>query len=187
MPSREAGVDVPILVLSEQPVDDLPGLAAHGLTPTVTTLEAIEALAALRVRGLGVHLKIDTGMHRVGAHPVDAKALVGRASLPTVPGCGWTACTPTSQSPTRSMIRTPDASWTASTLRWPSCLRCPWCMSPTRRARWPIQVRAGPSCAPASRCTGISPGPGVDHLAAELRPVMTLEVTGLVRQASGRQ
>ena len=73
---REAGVDVPILVLSEQPIDDLPGLAAHGLTPTVATLEAIEALAALRVRGLGVHLKIDTGMHRVGAHPVDAKALV---------------------------------------------------------------------------------------------------------------
>ena len=49
---REAGVDVPILVLSEQPVDDLPNLAAHGLTPTVTTIEAIDALAALRVRGL---------------------------------------------------------------------------------------------------------------------------------------
>ena len=72
---RDAGIDVPILLLSEQPSDHAGTIVEHRLTPTVSTVEGIEVLATQRVRDLDVHLKIDTGMHRVGAAPSDAAGL----------------------------------------------------------------------------------------------------------------
>lgn len=65
---REAGVGAPVLLLSEPLVEDIPRLIEWELTPTVYSIGFVDALAAAG-ESLGVHLKIDTGMHRVGAAP----------------------------------------------------------------------------------------------------------------------
>ena len=54
--------------------------SAHGLTPVVYTVAGIDALAKAvadsgRATPLAVHLKVDTGMHRVGSTTDDAPAL----------------------------------------------------------------------------------------------------------------
>lgn len=73
---REAGIDAPVLLLSEPPDDAASEVVAQELTPTVYTAAGIEALgAAVADASLAVHLKVDTGMHRVGADPADAVAL----------------------------------------------------------------------------------------------------------------
>ena len=43
---REAGIDAPILLLSEQPPSRPALIVEHGLTPTVYTAEGVEALVA---------------------------------------------------------------------------------------------------------------------------------------------
>jgi alanine racemase len=66
---RDAGVSIPILVFGAQSVTDLGDVFDRGLTPTVSTPAAAEALAkAAASRGvkLACHLKIDTGMNRLG-------------------------------------------------------------------------------------------------------------------------
>ncbi|MFM7093595.1 MAG: alanine racemase [Actinomycetota bacterium] len=78
---REAGIDVPILIFSEQPVDDVDDIVRHRLTATVYRSEYVQALASAARRNGGmrvdVHVKVDTGMHRVGADPADVAALIG--------------------------------------------------------------------------------------------------------------
>jgi alanine racemase len=74
---REAGIHAPILVLSEPVPEAAPSVVGYGLTPVVYTLAGIDALAkAVADRGsherLRVHLKVDTGMHRVGCSADDA-------------------------------------------------------------------------------------------------------------------
>ena len=59
---REAGIDAPILVLSEPPPEMAPLVVRHRLTPTVFRRTFLDALAQERPDGLGVHLKIDTGV-----------------------------------------------------------------------------------------------------------------------------
>jgi len=66
---REAGVTIPILIFGALSVSDVSGVFTHGLTPTVSTPGAARALeAAAQSRGvrLTCHLKIDTGMNRLG-------------------------------------------------------------------------------------------------------------------------
>jgi alanine racemase len=66
---REAGVLRPILVFGALSVSDLSGVFDHNLTPTISTPSAARALqAAASARGVRVqcHLKIDTGMNRLG-------------------------------------------------------------------------------------------------------------------------
>ena len=66
---RRAGVGAEILVFGALSVSDLDGLAEFRLTPTISTPTAAAAVeAAARRRGvrLRYHLKIDTGMHRLG-------------------------------------------------------------------------------------------------------------------------
>jgi alanine racemase len=66
---REAGVTVPILVFGALSLSDVDGVFTHGLTPTVATPSAAVALeeaAARRGVRLGCHVKIDTGMNRLG-------------------------------------------------------------------------------------------------------------------------
>jgi alanine racemase len=76
---RAAGVDAPVLVLSEPPVDAMADAAAAGLTPTLYTPDGIDAAAAAGgAAGWEVQLKVDTGMHRVGCAPADAVALAER-------------------------------------------------------------------------------------------------------------
>ena len=66
---REAGVRIPILVFGALSVSALDGLFTHDLTPTISTpsaAQALEAAAARHGRRLHCHLKIDTGMNRLG-------------------------------------------------------------------------------------------------------------------------
>jgi len=66
---REAGVRLPILVFGALAVSDLDGIFSHDLTPTISTPVAARALqraAAARGVRLHCHLKIDTGMNRLG-------------------------------------------------------------------------------------------------------------------------
>jgi alanine racemase len=76
---RAAGIDAPVLVLSEPPPPAAPAVVALGLTPVAYTRPGIDALAkAVADSGadpLPVHLKVDTGMHRVGCDATDACAL----------------------------------------------------------------------------------------------------------------
>ncbi|HEX4082412.1 MAG TPA: alanine racemase [Acidimicrobiales bacterium] len=76
---RDAGFTEPVLLLSEPPVDAVDAVVAARLTPTVATEGSVRALAAAaRQAGvrLPVHVKVDTGMHRVGADPADVPSLV---------------------------------------------------------------------------------------------------------------
>ena len=80
---RRAGVQIPILVFGALGISDLDGVFEFNLTPTISTPTAAENLAAAarrgqtrvkpgsdqgqtRVRPLLCHLKIDTGMNRLG-------------------------------------------------------------------------------------------------------------------------
>ena len=77
---RRAGITAPVLVLSEQPVEQLAELVAYRLTPTICRAESIEpivrAVGAERFAGYAVHVKVDTGMHRMGVRPEDTVALL---------------------------------------------------------------------------------------------------------------
>ncbi len=78
---RAAGIDAPILVLSEPAPEAAATVVAEGLTPVVYTVAGIEGLAkavadAGAAAPLAVHLKVDTGMHRVGCSPDEVHALV---------------------------------------------------------------------------------------------------------------
>jgi alanine racemase len=75
---RRAGVRAPILILSETAPDAMPEAVAHRLVLTVYTAQGIrsaELAAACAGTSIRVHLKVDTGMHRVGADPSDVKEL----------------------------------------------------------------------------------------------------------------
>src|SRR5688572_15350370 len=66
---RRAGASVPILVFGALSVSDLDGLFEFSLTPTISTpsaARAVQAAAAARNATVGFHLKIDTGMNRLG-------------------------------------------------------------------------------------------------------------------------
>ncbi|QGG93901.1 alanine racemase [Actinomarinicola tropica] len=74
---RAAGVDAAVLLLSEPDPGAMPRLVAARLQPTLYTHAGIEAASAAAVAAgvtLDAHLKVDTGMRRVGADPVDAVA-----------------------------------------------------------------------------------------------------------------
>ena len=66
---RRAGVRVPVLVFGALSVSDLDGLFEYSLTPTISTpgaARAVHAAAVKRRSTIGYHLKIDTGMNRLG-------------------------------------------------------------------------------------------------------------------------
>jgi len=77
---REAGIDAPVLVLSEPPIEAVERIHTWKLTPTVYTEGFIDALAARGTNEtpIPVHLKVDTGMHRVGCPPDVAFGLAAR-------------------------------------------------------------------------------------------------------------
>jgi len=74
---RAAGIDAPVLVLSQQPDGQLAEAIAAGLQLTLYSAEGLAAVAAAGGRDHPVHLKVDTGMRRVGASMSDVVALAG--------------------------------------------------------------------------------------------------------------
>ncbi len=170
---RRAGIDAPILLLSEQPPITVAHIIEHRLTPTVYTHRFIDALAAARPTGLPVHLKIDTGMQRVGSHPYAASSLVAAieerapalrlAGVFTHLAVADDPASPYTDAQLDVLDQTLDhlpavpfvhAANSAGALAHP-------------RARRSF-VRAGIAV------YGISPGHGVDDLCTELRPAMSL-------------
>ena len=91
---RRAGVRAPILVLSEPPASAAPAVLAHRLTPTVYTHGWVQALAVAATAAgqdgpVEVHLKLDTGMRRVGLareHWADAMARLAASERVAVTG-----------------------------------------------------------------------------------------------------
>lgn len=78
---RAAGVSAPILLLAEIPPETLDDALANSLTVTVASSEGARALVEV-ARSLGgrhrAHLKVDTGMHRMGVAPEEVDAVVDR-------------------------------------------------------------------------------------------------------------
>lgn len=175
---RDFAVPGPILLLSEQPPDQIPAIVAADLIPTVYTAAYAKALSAAAAPGTAVHVKVDTGMQRVGVP--DHQAADFLASLaeiaPNLTVAGvftHLACADDPGSPAtpeqldrfgavldalgRRGLRPPvvHAANSGGLLAWPG----------SRQSL----VRAGIAI------YGISPGHPVDALAAGLRPVMSLK------------
>lgn len=76
---RASGITAPILLLAEVPPDTIAAALAHSLTITVGSIEGAKA-AVTRAEALGgrhlVHVKVDTGMHRMGAAPEDVDEVI---------------------------------------------------------------------------------------------------------------
>ncbi len=87
---REAGIEAPILLLSEPPPGDAAEVVNWRLTPTAYRPEFISALARAARDPLDVHVKLDTGMHRVGAPPESLADLIGAIRPPLRLGAIWT-------------------------------------------------------------------------------------------------
>ena len=80
---RSAGIDVPILVLSEPPSGEVDRLLDAALTATVYREafgDALDAAAGRRGEVARAHVKADTGMGRVGAPEPDWNGLVRAAA-----------------------------------------------------------------------------------------------------------
>ena len=74
---REAGIEAPLMVLGDTPVVRFGQAAAAGVTLTAFRQEHVAALSELPTdRTVKVHLKVDTGMTRLGAAPSEAIALL---------------------------------------------------------------------------------------------------------------
>jgi alanine racemase len=78
---RAGGVSVPILLFSQAPPLEIPEIIKNRLSPFVSDGEFIEILAQKTAEAkirLSVHLKIDTGMGRIGCAPAKAPSLAGQ-------------------------------------------------------------------------------------------------------------
>jgi alanine racemase len=68
---REVGITAPVLVLSEQPPEQVALAVQHDLQLTVYSIEQLDVIAEHGGSDHPVHLKVDTGMRRVGAQVND--------------------------------------------------------------------------------------------------------------------
>jgi alanine racemase len=84
----DAGVEATIVVLSAALPEHSEALVAYGCEPVVCTLEMVESLARAAARArrrVSVHLKVDTGMGRIGVRPDQVPAFLERCrELPAV-------------------------------------------------------------------------------------------------------
>jgi alanine racemase len=178
---RAADISAPILVLSEQPPTVAGMLIAHRLTPTVYSAPFVDALAAATEPSsdVAVHLKVDTGMQRVGVPPDGVEAVIDRidAHAPRLRLGGIFTHL--------AVADEPDRDFTEMQLgRFDDVLDRLW-----KAGRLPADVAvhaansAGGLAHPTSRRSlvrcgialyGISPGHGVDDRCAQLRPALSL-------------
>jgi len=76
---REAGIDAPILVMGATFSEQAEAMVSLKLTPAIYSLPVAQALsdaAYQRRTTINVHVKIDTGMGRIGTAPEDAPDLI---------------------------------------------------------------------------------------------------------------
>ncbi len=79
---RELAVDKPILVMGGTLPEQLPSFLEHRLTLAASSpelLEAAEEAAEAAGKEMKVHLKIDTGMERIGVHDYEAEPFIERS------------------------------------------------------------------------------------------------------------
>jgi alanine racemase len=79
---RQLGITKPILVAGGTLIEQLPFFLEHDLTLTASSLDlmlAADHLAESSGRQLTVHLKIDTGMERVGVHEYEAEEFLSKS------------------------------------------------------------------------------------------------------------
>ena len=80
---RQLGIKKPILVAGGTLIEQLPLFLEHDLTLTASSpdlLLAADQLAASTRKRFTVHLKVDTGMERVGVHHYEAEEFILKAS-----------------------------------------------------------------------------------------------------------
>jgi len=80
---RDAGVTAPVLVMGPSQHGGEDDMVMAGLTPVIGSAEDLALLAAVarrRGRSIEAHLKVDTGMGRLGLPPGDAPQLVVEAA-----------------------------------------------------------------------------------------------------------
>lgn len=91
---REAGIDAPILVLGGIEEEAAEAVAAHGLTQVVFDEARVRALSKAGEKlgkPVSVHVKLDTGMNRIGLRTAeDVQALV--RLIDSLPGVELTGC-----------------------------------------------------------------------------------------------
>lgn len=79
---RALGIDKPILVMGGSLPEQVPAFVQYNLTLTVSSPDLLdaaeEAAAGAKVR-LKVHLKIDTGMERLGVHEYEAEPFLAKS------------------------------------------------------------------------------------------------------------
>jgi len=188
---REAGIDAPVLVLSEQPADEVHCAVQHGLQLTVYSGRALDAIADAGGVRHPVHLKVDTGMHRVGAAPHEvaalADAIAGSAAAELVGLCTHLAVADEPDHPyTRQQLDLFDSvldGLSAAGHRVPL-------VHAGNSAGAIVHPRARYSMVrPGIAIYGVSPGTGVDHLVQPLglRPAMSLKarVSHVQRRQAG--
>lgn len=77
---RSAGIDAPILLLSEQPIEQADDIVTNDLIPTLGSIAGLRAVSSAARRAgrsdVVVHVKVDTGMRRMGVEPEDALELL---------------------------------------------------------------------------------------------------------------
>jgi alanine racemase len=79
---RDAGVDAPLLVMGpalDGGYDELVGRGMVAMVSDPADLERLAAIGGRRSRPVGVHLKVDTGMGRLGVAPAALGPLLDRA------------------------------------------------------------------------------------------------------------
>ena len=84
---RKAGILAPVLVLGHTPAGQAHLLVEYDLMQSIFSSAAAQALSAAAVaagKTAGVHLKVDTGKHRIGVRPSDCAALA--AEIQGLPG-----------------------------------------------------------------------------------------------------
>lgn len=84
---REAGIDGPVLLLGYTPGNRLPEMIDLGITLTLWNLDQaiwVGDVAAKQGQTAVVHLKVDTGMSRLGARPIEVQDLV--TAIGNIPG-----------------------------------------------------------------------------------------------------
>jgi alanine racemase len=82
---RKAGVKGPVLILTSFVAGEEPHLVKHNLTPVIHRIEQLDVLnrAAARhakKKPAAFHLKVDTGMNRLGISPEDAERFAAQLS-----------------------------------------------------------------------------------------------------------
>ena len=176
---RDEGITAPILLLSEQPLTATSDIVRGDLTATVYTTEYVDALAmaagdAGRV-DVAVHVKVDTGMQRVGVDPAGTAALIDHVveHAPTLRVDGIFTHLAVADDPTDPFTNTQlerfdrllDELADAAPAIVHAANSAAALAAPAARRSF---VRAGIAI------YGISPGAGVDHLSTTLRPALSL-------------